>query len=164
MTTDSRSDDPALKDVAWLGYDPRAMAPVVVAAAVVTVLIHWARWALEDASVLIERVGGLAVFALNWVIWLSVAAVFLYRTVTYTYRLTDRALLVDFGFVFPPVAPVVLAEVVSVASGSNRLRRWLGVGWVEVRTADRAVRMIGIRKPLLFAEKIRSVRAANRVD
>jgi len=72
--------------------------------------------------------------------------------------------LVDFGFLSPPVPPVQLAEVVGVAAGGGWLTRWLGVGWVEVRTADRAVRMTGVRRPAVFAEKVRVARAAARVE
>src|SRR5262245_55766374 len=135
MTTDKWAEDPAQKDLAWLGYHPRAMAPAVALAASVTALVLWGRWALEDLSAFADRVGALVVFALAWAVWPGLFAIFLYRTVTYTYRLTDRAVLVDFGFLFHPVAPIGLAEVVGVAAGCGWLTRWLGVGWVEVRTA-----------------------------
>jgi membrane protein YdbS with pleckstrin-like domain len=164
MTTDKRADDPAQRDLAWVGYDPRAMAPAIALAVTVTALVLWGRWALEDLSAFADRVGGLAVFALAWAVWPGLFAVFLYRTVSYTYRLTDRSVLVDFGFLARPVSPILFVEVVGVAAGGGWLTRWLGVGWVEVRTADRSVRMTGVRKPVLFAEKIRVARAAARPE
>jgi hypothetical protein len=119
-------------------------------------LVVWTgRWYLEDLSDFSERVGSLVVFALAWGVWPALAAVLLYRTVTFTYRLTDRALLVDFGFLSSPVPPVPLAELTGVVAGGGWLSRRLGVGWIEVRTAERAVRLRGVRHPQLFAMAIR---------
>jgi hypothetical protein len=95
-------------------------------------------------------------------VWPALAAVYLYRMVTYTYRLTDRALLIDFGFWHRPVAPVWLVEVKEVRVGSGWLGHILGVGWVEVRTADRAVRFPGVRHAVQFAEQIRAAAEAPR--
>jgi membrane protein YdbS with pleckstrin-like domain len=162
MYSAEQGDDPALEDLAWVGYHPRAMLPAVGGAALLTVLLHGARLALEDGLALAESIGEFTVYILNWAIWLGVAAVFLYRCITYTYRLTDRALLVDFGFTHPAIAPIPLCDVVGITTGSGTLGRWLGIGWVEVRTADRTIRLPGIRKPQLFAEKIRVAREAVR--
>jgi membrane protein YdbS with pleckstrin-like domain len=155
MTADDRTDDPAQRDLAWVGYHPRAIAPAAALAAVASLVVWTGRWYLDDLSELADRVGALALFALAWGVWPALAAVFLYRTVTYTYRLTDRAVLVDFGFLARPVPPVPLAEVTAVVAGGGWVWRWFGVGWVEVRTADRAVRLPGIRRPAGFAQQIR---------
>jgi membrane protein YdbS with pleckstrin-like domain len=128
-------------------------------------LIVWTgRWFLEDLSDLADRVGALALFALAWAVWPAVAAVFLYRTVTYTYRLTDRSVVVDFGFLSRPVPPIPLAEVTAVVLGGGWVARKLGVGWVEVRTADRAVRMPGVRNPQVFALAIREAAGKMKTD
>lgn len=162
METDTRIDDPAQADLAWVGYSPWAMAPALVLAAIANGLVIWGRWALDDLSAFADRVGALAVFALGWAVWPGLIAVLLYRTITYTYRLTDRALLIDFGFLARPVLPIALVDVVEVVAGGGWLARGLGVGWVEVRTADRAVRMTGIRNPTRFTEQIRAACAAVR--
>jgi len=156
MTASARTTDPAQRDLAWVGYHPRAMAPAA-ALAVAASLLVWtiARGYLDELSELADRVGSLALFALAWGVWPALVAVFLYRTVTYTYRLTDRAVLVDFGFLARPVPPVPLAEVIVVVVGGGWVWRRFGVGWVEVRTADRAVRLPGVRKPAGFAQQIR---------
>src|SRR5262245_789065 len=108
MPEHERSDDPAMTDKRWAGYHPRAMTPAIALAAVVSLLVWTGRWYLDDISVLADELGAWAMFALAWAVWPALVAVFLYRTVTYTYRLTDRAVLADFGFAFRPVAPVWL--------------------------------------------------------
>ncbi len=155
-TTVPRSADPAQRDRAWAGYSPRAAAPALAAAAAASALVWTGRWYLDGPSELANAAGAPAVFALAWGVWPALAAVYLYRAVTYTYRLTDRAVLVDFGFRHRPVAPVPLAAVTAVGAGAGRLGARLGVGWVEVRTADRVVRLVGVRRPAVLAEAIRA--------
>jgi hypothetical protein len=162
MTVGDQQADPSLRDLAWVGYHPRAVAPAIALAAIVNVLVLSGRWYLVDLSELADRVGAWAVFALAWAVWPGIVIVFLYRTVTYTYRLTDRAVLADFGFLLGPVQPIPLVDVVGVAIGGRWMVRWLGVGWVEVRTKDRSLRMTGVRDPVAFAEKIRVAIAARR--
>src|SRR5689334_11220864 len=159
-----RADDPAQADRAWAGYHPRAAAPAVAAAAVASLAVWTGRWYQDDLFALADRVGALVVFAPVWGLWLAVATVYLYRAVTYTYRLTDRAVLVDFGFWYGPVAPIPLREVTAVRAGAGWLGRRLGVGWVEVRTADRAVRLVGVRHPEVFAEQLRDAARAARPE
>jgi membrane protein YdbS with pleckstrin-like domain len=154
--TNRRVEDPAQADRAWAGYHPRAALPTVTGAAVASLLVWTGRWFLDDLSELADRVGALAVFALAWCVWPGIVALYLYRTLTYTYRLTDRAVLVDFGFRHEPVPPVWLADVAQVRTGAGWLGRILGVGWVEVRTAARTVRLVGVRRPEEFADRIRT--------
>ena len=161
MTTD-RPPDPAHRDVAWAGYSPRALAPVVAAAAAASLLLWTGQYYLDDLSDLAARAGTLAVFALAWGVWPVLGFMFLYRTVTVTYRLTDRALLVDFGPFARPVPPVPLAAVTGVAVAGGWLGRRLGVGCVVVRAADREVRLKGVRHPAVFAEKVRVAAAGAR--
>lgn len=153
--------DPALTDRGWRGYDPRAAVPHIAAAALASAALLVGRWELGDISGLSDQPGALAVYALAvyalaLAVWPGLLAVALYRAVTYTYRLTDRGLLVDRGFMSRPEPPVWLADVTGVVSGAGWLGRWLGVGWVRVTTADgRAVRMTGIRDPGVYAIQLR---------
>ena len=160
MTLHRRTDDPAQADRAWAGYHPRAALPAVTVAAVVSLVVWTGRWYLDDLSELADRIGALAVFALAWCVWPALLTAYLYRTVTYSYRLTDRALLIDFGFRHAPVPPVWLAEVTEVRAGAGWLARLLGIGWVELRTTGgRTVRLVGVRQPEAFAEQIRAALA-----
>ncbi|MBM3980161.1 MAG: hypothetical protein FJ304_07720 [Planctomycetes bacterium] len=158
MTPLRPQTDPAHADRAWAGYHPRAAGPALALAALVSLVVWTGHWYLDDLSTLADRLGGLAMFALAWCVWPGLATVFLYRTVTYTYRLTDRALFVDFGFWHAPTPPVWLHEVTGVVAR----RGWLGTGWVEVRAGARAVRLIGVRGPYALAEAIRVAVAARR--
>ncbi len=157
MPTDRPANDPAQTDRWWTGYHPRAAAPAVAGAATVSLLVWTGRWYLDDLSELAARFGALAVFALAWGVWPALAAVYLYRATAYTYRLTDRAVLVDFGFRHRPVPPLWLSEITEVRSGARWAHRLFGVGWVEIHTAGRVVRLVGVRRA---AERAAQIQAA----
>ncbi len=159
MTTPDEWNDPAQTDMVWTGYHPRAAVPTLGATAAASLLVWTGRWYLEDLSALADRTSALVVFALAWSVWPVLALVFAYRAVTYTYRLTNRAVLIDFGFRHIPVPPVWLIEVAAIRARREWLSGWLGVGWVEVRTADRVIRMVGVRHPEEFAAAIRAAAA-----
>ena len=155
-------DDPAQADRAWTGYHPRAAAPAVVGAAVVSLVVWTGQYYLGPLSQLAERTSTLVLFALAWGVWPGLAAVYLYRAVTYSYRLTDRALLVDFGFRHRPEPSFLLTEVTAVRAGAGPLGRLLGVGWVVVTAGARSVRLTGVRAPERFAEQVRAAVASVR--
>src|SRR5437879_4135584 len=119
MADQGPADDPAMTDVAWRGYDGRALLPAVAVAAAASVVLLSGRWYLAELSWLADRAGALAVFGLAVAVWPGLIAVLLYRAVTYTYRLTDRAVLVDRGFLARPEPPVWLAEVTAVEAGAG---------------------------------------------
>jgi hypothetical protein len=157
MSSHSDRSDPSLRDLAWSGYHPRALAPAVILVAVLSLAVWTGRWYLDDFSEFADRVGTLAVFAMAWAVWPALLAVLLYRTVTFTYRLTDRALLVDYGFLSPPVTPIDLVAVKTVVVLGGWKSRWLRVGSIEIQTEDRIVRLRGVRQPETFALMIREV-------
>jgi hypothetical protein len=160
IMNDITNEEPAQLDRLWVGYHPRAAIPLMVAAATLSMLISTGKWYLNDLSELADEIGSLALFAVAWGLWPLLIAIILYRTVTFTYRLTDRALYYDFGFWYAPQAPVWLWDITTVHSGGDWLSRALGVGWVEIRTADRVVRWSGVRHPQQVAETIRAAVAA----
>lgn len=154
--SDRPNCDPSQRDLAWVGYHPRAAAPLFVIGILATGLVLTSRWAVQDLSELVDRVGALVVFALAWAVWPGLIGVFLYRTITFTYRLTDRAVLADFGMFARPVAPVPLVDVTTVAADHGWWAMLFGVGWVEVRTPMRNLLLPGIRRPEAFAARIRT--------
>jgi membrane protein YdbS with pleckstrin-like domain len=154
-----RTDDRALADRGWWGYDPRATIPAVAAAAAASVVVLYGRWNLEGLSWLAERAGALAVFGLAVAVWPGLVAVLLYRAVTYTYRLTDRAVLIDRGFLWRPEPPVWLAELTGVEVRVGWVGRQLGVGTVRLTAGGRVVKLTGVRHPGAVAKAIRAAAA-----
>ena len=146
--------DPAQADLAWSGYHPRAAVPVLVLASAAALFVSTGRHYLDDFSALAARVSALALFALPWAA--CACAAYLYKCVTYTYRLTDRAVHADFGPLFRPVPPLELRDVSEVRARAGPLGRLLGVGRVEVRGAGRVLRLPGVRDPEALANRIRA--------
>ena len=151
--------DLSLADRAWRGYHPRAAVPAVLVAAAASGVLMVGRWELQDLSELADRVGAWVYFVLSAAVWLFLAAAVGYRLVTFTYRVTDRALLVDYGPRHPPEPPLNWADVTGVAHGAGWLGRRLGVGWVKVKAGPRTVTMRGVRRPAEFAWVIREAKA-----
>jgi len=150
----------ALLDRTWRGYDPRAGFPAVAAAAAASAALLYGRWALPDLLDFAERAGALAVYAMVLAVWLGLLGMLLYRSVTYTYRLTDRAILTDRGSFNRPEPPVWLAELAGVEVVAGWLGRQLHVGRVVLREAGgREVLLTGVRNPTDFADAIRDAAA-----
>ncbi|MDB5312434.1 MAG: hypothetical protein JWO38_6636 [Gemmataceae bacterium] len=161
MDENRHPGDRALADRGWRGYDLRATVPHLAVAAVASAVLLAGRWSLAALSGFADRAGALAVYATALAVWPGLLAVLTYRAVTYTYRLTDRALLVDRGFLYRPEPPAWLADVTGVASGGGWLGRRLGVGWVRLETtAGRVVWLTGVRGAGKFAAQIRETAAA----
>ncbi|MBY0512369.1 MAG: hypothetical protein K2P78_00470 [Gemmataceae bacterium] len=153
------STDRALADRAWRGYHPRAGFPAVAAAAAVSAVLLSGRWYLEELSWVADEVGALAVYAMTLAVWPGLLTTLVYRAVTYTYRLTDRAVLVDRGFRNRPEPPVWLKDVTDVAARAG----WVGVGTVTVTAiSGRVVVLTGVAGPAAFAEAIRVAAAKVR--
>lgn len=149
--------DPAMTGRGWRGYDLRATLPAVAMAIAASVALLAGRWCFTDLSELADHVGALAVYGMALAVWPALLLALLYRTVTYTYRITDRAVLVDRGFMWPPELPLWLAELTAVETGAGWVSRRLGIGWVRLHTADgRAVVLTGVRDPEAFAAEVRA--------
>ncbi|WP_439621191.1 hypothetical protein [Gemmata sp.] len=160
MTDLDLSTDPAAVDRLWTGYHPLALAPLVAVAACLSLLVWTGQWYLDGVTVFAAEIGGWATFAVAWGVWPALVLVFLYRTVAYTYRLTDRAVFVDFGPAFRPVPPLPVADLGAVSVGGGWLVRRLGVGVVVLRGGGRSVRLNGVRNPEAFAARVRAARSA----
>ena len=151
-----------LEDRAWRGYDPRAAVPAAVAAVAVSAALVAGRFAVaENVTALPDRLAALAVYASVLAVWPVVLGLAAYRAVVRTYRLTDRAILVDWGPFSRPEPPVWLATLAGVRSGAGWVGRLLGVGWVELRDqSGRTVRLGGVRDPAGFAAAVEKLATA----
>lgn len=150
-----------LEDRGWRGYDFRATVPAVVAAVAVSAAMIAGRFVLAGSAAP-DRLTALIVYGAVLVVWSLVLALAAYRVIVRTYRLTDRAILVDWGPFVDRELPIWFSNVSAVVSGAGWLGRRLGVGWVELREASgRVVRLTGVRDPVGFASQVRElVRAA----
>ena len=149
--------DRNLEDRAWRGYDVRATIPAVAATAVASAALVAGRLVLAGSTAP-DRLTALIVYGSVLVVWSLVLALAAYRVVVRTYRLTDRAILVDWGPFVDRELPVWFSNVSAVVSGAGWLGRRLGVGWVELREASgRVVRLTGVRDPAGFAMQVREL-------
>ena len=162
MSEQARNTGGAWAHRAWHGYHPRAAVPAVLVAAAAALGLMVGRWHLPDMSDLADRVGAWVYFVLSAGVWVVLVVGVAYRLVTFTYLMTDRALVVDFGFRYPPVAPVFFTDVTAVTHGANWLGRCLGVGWVMVTAGPRTVTLPGVRDAAAFAAAIRAASNAPR--
>jgi membrane protein YdbS with pleckstrin-like domain len=129
-------------------------------AALASTFLQVGRWWLDTPSDLADRVIALAFYVMTIALWPALLSTLVYRMVTYTYRLTDRQILVDWGFRQHPEAPVKLDERCDVDVQVGWLGRTLGVGNVILRTSgERVVKLKGVRSPDAFAAAIRETAA-----
>jgi len=132
------------------------MLPSFIVCGAVSIVLLTGRWFIAEADNLVERIGVLVLFGLIWGMWIIQSLGWIYRGATYMYRLTPRWLFIDRGFLWKPEPAIELDKVSQVVSGGDRLGRWFGVGWVEIRAGNQEVRRLyGILKPEAFATKIR---------
>lgn len=95
-------------------------------------------------------------------VWSLVLGIAAYRSIVRTYRLTDRAILVDWGPFVDREAPVWFTNVLAVRSGAGWIGQRFGVGWVELHEATgRVVRLTGVRDPAGFAAQVQALVSAS---
>src|SRR6185437_9355583 len=141
----NRLADYSFVDRSWRGYDLRAAAPRFLLAFALSTILLAGRWSFDNYTAAIVP------YVIVIVLWPGLLAAPIYRAITYTYRITDRALLVDRGFLNPPEPVIDFKEVAGVETGANWLERRFGVGWVIVSRSDgRNWKLKGLRHPAEF--------------
>lgn len=146
--------DSALVDESWRGYDLRAAAPLLLLALLLSAGLLAGRLYFN------ELLDAVFTYLLVLVIWPALLFVAVYRAVTYTYRLTDRALLVDRGFLHLPVPPLPYGDIAGIEHGASPLYAMLAVGWVVVTMNDgRVVKLRSLRDPAAFAASLEERRS-----
>ncbi len=154
--TRTRVSDRAMTDRAWRGYAGRGLVPVAVGCTAATAALLAGRWYLDDLSEFADRAGSLVLFAAAAAVWAVLFGGGLYRAITYTYRLTDRAVLVDRGFWFRPEPPVPLADLAAVSASVGPVGRLMNVGRVTLTTrGGRRLSLTGLHDPDGFAADVR---------
>jgi hypothetical protein len=146
----SQGSDLAMVDEQWRGYDLRAAAPLFALALLLTVGLLLARLLFSDLT------DALITYFLVLILWPALLFISFYRAVTYTYRITNRALVVDRGFLDRPVLPMAYGEMTDIEYGSSGFYSLLNVGWVLVGMSDgRTVKLRSLRDPGSFAAVLR---------
>lgn len=154
--TTAELGDAAMVDRAWRGYDPRAGFPTAAAAAFASVILLAGRWAFDVHSRFTEQAGALAIYAMALAVWPGLLTTLIYRTITYTYRITDRAVLIDWGFRNLPEPAVGYSDLTGVSVETHWIGRRLGFGQVTLTAKDgRVVVLQGVANPTAFADAIR---------
>ena len=145
-----REPDSAMIDEEWRGYDLRAAAPLFSLALVLTIALLVARLLFSDL------IDALITYFIVLILWPVLLFISMYRAITYTYRITDRALLVDRGPLHRPQAPMPYGEMTAIEHGRSWLSSLLDVGWVRVTMADgRRVYLRSLGAPETFAAVLR---------
>lgn len=153
MTT--RAPDSAMVDEQWRGCDLRGAAPLFALALLLTFSLLVTRLLFN------ELLDALIAYLIVLVLWPTLLFVAVYRAVTYTFRITDRALVVDRGFLHGPILPLPYAGIAKVEHGDNWIHALLNIGWVRATMADgRSVKMPSLRDPAGFAALLRARAAA----
>jgi membrane protein YdbS with pleckstrin-like domain len=147
--------DPAEEDIAWGHYSGRALLPSFIVCGLLSLALLTGGWFFEDIRGIGQDFGSLIFFEVTIAIWIVQISRWLYRGSTYTYRLTNKHLYIDRGFLYDRQAPIPLAKIAKVEWGCDVLGYYAGVGWVRVTTATpETIVMKGIRRPAAFAELI----------
>jgi hypothetical protein len=141
-------------DVWWGGYSSWAMLPSFAAcvlfsiATIVTAILVCSVYHIPGDE------GRYAVYGVVGGLWLFQGVRWGYRVGVFAYRLTNRRLFCWNGSLYPPIAPVALAEVRQVLVFQSAWQRRVKVGWITVATADRTVLLSGVRDPTWAAALI----------
>ena len=147
--------DEAEPDLAWKGYSSAAMLPSFLVCLLLSALLLTGGWFFEEVRGLGEEEGSFIFFAATVAVWVVQAVRWLYRGASYVYRLTPRHVFLDWGFLYYPVPPVPLGQVVAVTWGYAFWGRPFRVGWVRLRVeGGREECLVGIKRPRAFAELI----------
>ena len=151
-------------DVWWGAYAGRTMLPSFVACILLTASITaiWLSWVEYQVSSLEARYTAYAVIG---PLWLVQVGRWLYRTLTYTYRLTTRRLYLERTFFHVPARIVDLGQILEVRVESSALERKLNVGRIRLRTENpqlSEVTLEGVHEPERIAARIRELATQTR--
>lgn len=156
MSASESLHEHGIRDCIWRGYDPRALMPIFAVAVVISLTLLAGRWLSTDLSEFADRTGSLVLFLPVALMWVLLFIVGLYRTVTFTYRLTGKAIFVDRGFRWMPEAPMPLLDIDDVRAINGTVGRWFGVGRVVLLgRGGRLLTISGVAQPQEFADAIR---------
>ncbi|MGE3806172.1 MAG: PH domain-containing protein [Gemmataceae bacterium] len=152
-------------DLWWGSYAGRTMAPVFLLCLLLTVAVSLAVFIIWDDRFAHPQIMWHATVVPLGLLWLIVLGRWLYRTLTWSYRLTNQQLYRDTGFLHMADGAVALKEIVQVNVHASLIERTLGVGRLEVVTDDgkAALSLAGIHDPEWVARLIRGTADSRRI-
>jgi hypothetical protein len=143
-------------DIWWGAYASRALAPAFAACGAATGLaVGWYLWARHGSGELTVRY---TTYALVGLIWLFPLLFWAYNTLTFTYRLTNRRLLVERSFFSGGRGEVELARISGVVVLRGPWEKRTGVGRIRILADDSrqpVLLLAGIDDPGRVAAEIR---------
>jgi hypothetical protein len=155
-----RNLPPQEVDVWWGAYAGRTMLPgfgFCVLFLLVAIIAGWYCWARLGFDRLTTRYSA---FALIGLVWGLQIIRWLHRTITFSYRLTNRRLLLERNFVRSGRAELGLDTITEVRALQSPIERRLGIGTLYVFAADKnlpAMVLAGVVSPDKVSDQIRSL-------
>lgn len=152
MTQPNPSD--AETDLVWTGPGLRGLAPLASVLLFASVLLLSAGPWLAGLLGMEHEWATLLLFWVVVILWIVATARWFYRGASYVYRLTDRAIHADFGFLNAPTPPMPLESIVRL---ENRPGAWrlINVGTVIVHARDGSRLILpGQAKPAEFIDRV----------
>jgi hypothetical protein len=138
-------------DVWWGAYSGWTMLPSFLACLALTGLLAWGAWLLVPPGWFHTTVLGLGAL-----LWAVQASRWLWRVLSYHYRLTNRRLFQHRSVALTNTLSAELADVVHVALQKSAWDRLVGVGRIRVQRQDGGRLVLeGVRNPARIAELIR---------
>ena len=141
-------------DLLWTGPSVRGLLPSATLLLLTSVtLLSAGPWVAGQVGVEHEW----ATFVLFWLtvgLWVVAGCRWFYRGASYVYRVTDRAVHVDFGFLHRPVPTIPLEDIQEMEH-----RPWpmwfMAVGTVVIHAAGRPpVALPGLVRPKEFIDRV----------
>ena len=130
--------DPSMVDRQWWGFNGWKMLPMFLITGVLSVGLF-----IVDLNYDHSWFSGLViVISLIQLIRMS------YCSITFSYRLTSKRLLVDYGNLYSPQAAITPSDIRDVHVIAHKLDRLCGVGTVRLRLiSGRTIDLIGVTWP-----------------
>jgi membrane protein YdbS with pleckstrin-like domain len=138
-------------DICWASYSGWTMLPSFLVCLLLTGGIAWFGFAVT------RPMAQAVILGASGIVWLVQVARWGHRCFSFNYRLTNRRLFIDRGFLFPDRLQVMLSGIDRVEVAQDKFEKWLGVGKVRLRLRDRGhetLVLAGVREPQTFVRQI----------
>ena len=150
------ADEDQERDVWWGSYTSKTMLPSALVCIGLTLLIATLAW-FHNHFGLTWNQGRRLAYALAGAVWLCQSLRWGYRVLSFNYRLTNRRLFCQLGFLYPSQPVIELADIAEVQVVQGFWEHWLDVGRLRIireKPGEPPVLLPGVRKPERIAREI----------